>query len=156
MQIPPQFICQLNRIFSNLKVWSACHCPAAEKAALEGQLCSWCIAVKHFLNMPDGQQLLTGRCSKEDILLALLRCHQWILKVLKQWHDIELFVVSCFLFLLCGTADIAQARLPPIEESDDEEEFNGFSDLDREEAVEENSGMWVDTERGDVDEEVEL
>src|SRR5438876_5754092 len=99
MQIPPQFIHQLNKIFSNLKVWSACHCPAAEKAALEGQLRSWCITVECFLNMPNGQQLLTGRHSKEDILLALLRCHRWILKVLKQWHDIELFVVSWFLSL---------------------------------------------------------
>ena len=99
MQIPPQFIHQLNKIFSNLEVWSAHHCPATEKAALEGQLRSWCIAIKRFLNTPNGQQLLTGRCSKEDILLALLRCHQRILKVLKQQRDIELFVVSWFLSL---------------------------------------------------------
>src|SRR5438045_4165410 len=99
MQILPQFICQLNKIFSNLEAWSAHHCPAAEKAALEGQLCSWHITIKHFLNMPDGQQLLTGRCSKEDILLALLQCHWQILKVLKQWCNIELFVVSWFLSL---------------------------------------------------------
>ena len=72
MQILPQFIHQLNKIFSNLKAWSVHCCPAAEKAALEGQLHSWCITIKHFLNMPNGQQLLTGRCSKEDILLALL------------------------------------------------------------------------------------
>src|SRR5438045_7342217 len=117
MQILPQFIHQLNKIFSNLKAWSICCCPAAEKAALEGQLHSWRIAIEHFLNMPNGQQLLTGRCSKEDILLALLQCHWWILKVLKQRHDIKLFVVSCFLFLLRSTADIAQAQLPPIEES---------------------------------------
>jgi len=99
MQIPPQFIHQLNKIFSNLKVWSAHRCPATKKAALEGQLRSWRVAVEHFLNTPNGQQLLTGRCSKEDILLALLRCHRQILKVLKQWHDIELFVVSWFLSL---------------------------------------------------------
>jgi len=99
MQILPQFICQLNKIFSNLEAWSICHCPATEKAALEGQLRSWRVAVERFLNMPDGQQLLTGRHSKEDILLALLRCHQQILKVLKQWHNIKLFVVSWFLSL---------------------------------------------------------
>jgi len=99
MQIPPQFICQLNKIFSNLKVWSTCHCPATKKAALEGQLRSWHITVEHFLNTPDGQQLLTGRRSKEDILLALLQCHWQILKVLKQQHNIELFVVSWFLSL---------------------------------------------------------
>src|SRR5438045_3300209 len=99
MQIPPQFIRQLNKIFSNLEAWSARRCPATEKAALEGQLRSWRVAVERFLNTPDGQQLLTGRCSKEDILLALLRCHRWILKVLKQQRDIELFVVSWFLSL---------------------------------------------------------
>src|SRR5436190_13169282 len=99
MQIPPQFIHQLNKIFSNLKVWSTHHCPAAEKAALEGQLRSWRVAVKRFLNTPDGQQLLTGRHSKEDILLALLQCHRRILKVLKQQRNIKLFVVSWFLSL---------------------------------------------------------
>ena len=99
MQIPPQFIHQLNKIFSNLEVWSAHRCPATEKTALEGQLRSWRVAVKRFLNMPDGQQLLTGRHSKEDILLALLWCHWQILKVLKQQHNIKLFVVSWFLSL---------------------------------------------------------
>ena len=142
MQIPPQFIHQLNRIFSNLEAWSTHHCPATEKAALEGQLCSWHVAIKHFLNTPNGQQLLTGRHSKEDILLALLQCHWQILKVLKQQHDIELFVVSCFLFLLCSMADIAWAWLPPTEESDDEEKFDGFSDSDGEDEVEETCVSW--------------
>src|SRR5438045_2510935 len=99
MQILPQFIHQLNKIFSNLEAWSICHCPATKKAALEGQLHSWCITIECFLNMPDGQQLLTGRHSKEDILLALLWCHWQILKVLKQQHNIKLFVVSWFLSL---------------------------------------------------------
>src|SRR5438045_3901799 len=34
-------------------------------------------------------------------------------------------------------ADIALAQLPPVEESDDKEEFNGFSDSGGEEEVEE-------------------
>ena len=59
-------------------------------------------------------------------------------------------MVSCFLFLLHGTADIAWAWLPPIEESDEEEEFDGFSDLDGEEEVEETRVSQEGTEGADV------
>ena len=47
-------------------------------------------------------------------------------------------------------ADIAWARLPPIEESDDEEEFDGFSDSGGEEEVEETHASWEGTEGADV------
>ena len=47
-------------------------------------------------------------------------------------------------------ADIAWAWLPPIEESDDEEEFNGFSDSGGEEEVEETRASWEGTEGADI------
>src|SRR5438045_9588949 len=97
MQILPQFICQLNKIFSNLEAWSICHCPATAKAALEGQLRSWRVAVERFLNLLDGQQIHTCRCSKEDILMALVQCYQPILMVLMRWCDIEQFMVKLFV-----------------------------------------------------------
>ena len=47
-------------------------------------------------------------------------------------------------------ADIAWARLPPIEESDNEEEFDGFSDSGGEEEVEETCASQEGTEGADV------
>ena len=47
-------------------------------------------------------------------------------------------------------ADIARARLPPVEESDDEEEFDGFSDSGGEEEVEETHASQEGTEGADV------
>ena len=47
-------------------------------------------------------------------------------------------------------ADIAQARLPPIEESNDEEEFDGFSDSGGEEEVEETCVSWEGTKGADI------
>ena len=52
-------------------------------------------------------------------------------------------------------ADIARARLPPVEESDDEEEFDGFSDSGGEEEVEETHALWEGTEGADVTAEEE-
>ena len=47
-------------------------------------------------------------------------------------------------------ADIAQAWLPPVEESDDKEEFDRFSDLGGEEEVEETCALWEGTEGADI------
>ena len=59
-------------------------------------------------------------------------------------------MVSCFLFLLHSTADIARAWLPPVEESNDKEEFDGFSDLDGEEEVEETCASQEGTKGADI------
>ena len=64
-------------------------------------------------------------------------------------------MVSCFLFLLRSTADIARARLPPIEESNEEEEFDSFSDSDGEEEVEETQASREGTKGADVTAEEE-
>ena len=55
-----------------------------------------------------------------------------------------------FPFLLRSMADIARAQLPPIKESNEEEEFDGFSDSDGEEEVEETGVSWEGTEGADV------
>jgi len=47
-------------------------------------------------------------------------------------------------------ADIARAWLPPIEESDDKEEFDGFLDSGGEEEVEETRASWEGTKGADV------
>ena len=47
-------------------------------------------------------------------------------------------------------ADIVWAQLPPVEESDDKEEFNGFSDLGGEEEVEETHASQEGTEGADI------